>query len=114
MHLPRSVFSQRQLDLFLWLLKVNKVDDVPSVKTMKAMNELLQNFCGIDTTAHNGVLGHRYYVNNLSQILAQVSIYFPVILTSSNVYIPHLLGNLQSSSPTPSRLLSRGFRNETQ
>jgi hypothetical protein len=34
MHLPRSVFSHRQLELFLWLLKVNNVDDVPSVKSM--------------------------------------------------------------------------------
>ncbi|KAJ7763795.1 hypothetical protein B0H16DRAFT_1455051 [Mycena metata] len=38
MHLPRSVFSQRQLDLFLWLLKVNNVDDVPSVKSMQTIN----------------------------------------------------------------------------
>ncbi|EAU90230.2 hypothetical protein CC1G_05768 [Coprinopsis cinerea okayama7 len=39
MHLPRSVFSQRQLELFLWLLRVNGVDDVPSVKAMKRINE---------------------------------------------------------------------------
>lgn len=72
MHLPRSVFSQRQLDLFLWLLKVNHVDDVPSVKSMTAMNALLQNLCGIDTIACDGALGHKYHVNNLSQIIAQV------------------------------------------
>jgi len=40
MHLPRSVFSQRQLDLFLWLLKVNDVDDVLSVKSMQTLNRL--------------------------------------------------------------------------
>ncbi|KAK7001189.1 hypothetical protein R3P38DRAFT_3327244 [Favolaschia claudopus] len=38
MHLPRSVFSQRQLDLFIWLLKVSHVDDVPSVKSMQELN----------------------------------------------------------------------------
>lgn len=38
MHLPRSVFSHRQLDLFLWLLKVNNVNDVPSVKAMQNIN----------------------------------------------------------------------------
>ncbi|KAK7015952.1 hypothetical protein R3P38DRAFT_3203654 [Favolaschia claudopus] len=42
MHLPRSVFSHRQLDLFLWLLKVNDVDDVPSVKSMQTINLALQ------------------------------------------------------------------------
>ncbi|KAF8192221.1 hypothetical protein K438DRAFT_1762221 [Mycena galopus ATCC 62051] len=54
MHLPRSVFSQRQLDLFLWLLKVNNVDDVPSVNI-----------------PYDGALGHKYYVNSLAQIIAQ-------------------------------------------
>ncbi|KAE9383713.1 hypothetical protein BT96DRAFT_772206, partial [Gymnopus androsaceus JB14] len=71
MHLPRSVFSQKQLDLFLWLLRVNGVSDVPSVKTMKSLNEALQKMCGIDTLCYDGALGHRYYVNSLAQIIAQ-------------------------------------------
>ncbi|KAF4584957.1 hypothetical protein EYR40_001783 [Pleurotus pulmonarius] len=71
MHLPRSVFSHRQLDLFLWLLKVNQVDDVPSVKSMQSVNAMLQKVCGIETIAYDGALGHKYYVNNLSQIIAQ-------------------------------------------
>ncbi|KAJ6475841.1 hypothetical protein DFH09DRAFT_1109101 [Mycena vulgaris] len=71
MHLPRSVFSQRQLDLFLWLLKVNQVDDVPSVKAMQSLNAALQKMCGIDSIPYNGALGHKYYVNSLPQIIAQ-------------------------------------------
>ncbi|KAK7037199.1 hypothetical protein R3P38DRAFT_3481335 [Favolaschia claudopus] len=71
MHLPRSVFSHRQLDLFLWLLKVNDVDDVPSVKSMQTINLALQKICGIDSIAYDGALGHKYYVNSLSQIIAQ-------------------------------------------
>ncbi|KAF8180489.1 hypothetical protein K438DRAFT_1908238 [Mycena galopus ATCC 62051] len=71
MHLPRSVFSHRQLDLFLWLLKVNQVDDVPSVKSMQSLNATLQKMCGIDSILYNGALGHKYYVNSLSQIIAQ-------------------------------------------
>ncbi|KAJ7195401.1 hypothetical protein B0H12DRAFT_1299784, partial [Mycena haematopus] len=71
MHLPRSVFSHRQLDLFLWLLKVNKVADVPSVKSMQTLNAALQKMCGIDTILYNGALGHKYYVNSLPQIIAQ-------------------------------------------
>jgi hypothetical protein len=72
MHLPRSVFSQRQLDLFLWLLKVNNVDDVPSVKSMQTINLALQKICGIDSIPYDGALGHKYYVNSLAQIIAQV------------------------------------------
>ncbi|KAH8081293.1 hypothetical protein BXZ70DRAFT_1068335 [Cristinia sonorae] len=71
MHLPRSVFSQRQLDLFLWLLKVNGVDYVPSVKSMQELNAKLQRMCGIDTIAYQGALGHTYHVNDLRQIIAQ-------------------------------------------
>ncbi len=72
MHLPRSVFSQRQLDLFLWLLKINDVPDVPSVRSMLNLNAALQRACGIDSVAYKGVLGHTYYVNALDQIIAQV------------------------------------------
>ncbi|KAF7975989.1 hypothetical protein HWV62_8148 [Athelia sp. TMB] len=71
MHLPRSVFSQRQLDLFLWLLKVNDVDDVPSVNSMQTLNATLQKMCGVDSIKYKGALGHTYYVNSLSQIIAQ-------------------------------------------
>ncbi|KAI0723525.1 hypothetical protein C8Q76DRAFT_614464 [Earliella scabrosa] len=71
MHLPRSVFSQRQLDLFLWLLKVNGMEDVPSVRSMLGLNAALQRACGIDSVPYKGALGHTYYVNSLPQILAQ-------------------------------------------
>ncbi|KAL1708926.1 hypothetical protein EV121DRAFT_276854 [Schizophyllum commune] len=73
MHLPRSVFSQKQLDLFLWLLKVNGVDDVPTVASMLRLNSVLQKLCGIETVGYNGALGHKYFVNNLAQIIAQLS-----------------------------------------
>ncbi|KAF7335506.1 hypothetical protein MVEN_02204400 [Mycena venus] len=71
MHLPCSVFSQKQLDLFLWLLKVNEVDDVPSIKQMQKINLALQKVCGIQTISYNGALGNKYFVNNLAQIIAQ-------------------------------------------
>ncbi|PIL28321.1 hypothetical protein GSI_09610 [Ganoderma sinense ZZ0214-1] len=71
MHLPRSVFSQRQLDLFLWLLRVNGVEDVPSVRSMLGLNAALQRACGVDTIPYKGALGHNYHVNALDQILAQ-------------------------------------------
>ena len=65
MHLPRSVFSRKQLDLFLWLLRINNVDQVPSTKSMQTMNKILQNICGIETLPFNGKLGHKYHVNSL-------------------------------------------------
>lgn len=79
MHLPRSVLSHRQLDLFLWLLKVNDVDEVPSVKSMQTLNDMLQTMCGVDSIKYKGALGHTYYVNCLSQIIAQVQIILDLI-----------------------------------
>ncbi len=73
MHLPRSAFSQHQLDLFLWLLEANKVDDLPSVASIKKLNEALQKLCGIESLQYEGALGHKYYLNCLSQMIAQVS-----------------------------------------
>ncbi|KAJ7443599.1 hypothetical protein B0H11DRAFT_1747920 [Mycena galericulata] len=61
MHLPRSVFSHRQLELLTWLLKVNNVDDVPSVSSMMELNSMLQKLCGIESIPYNGALGHKYY-----------------------------------------------------
>jgi hypothetical protein len=71
MHLPRSVFSQRQVDLLLWLLRVNNVDDVPSVKSIKQIEDRIQRLCGIRSIPYDGALGHRYYVNSLSDIIQQ-------------------------------------------
>ncbi|KAF8515093.1 hypothetical protein JB92DRAFT_3156825 [Gautieria morchelliformis] len=71
MHLPRSVFSRRQVDIFLWMLKVNVIDDVPSVRSMKALNTSMQHLCGIESIKYNGALGHTYYVNNMAQLIAQ-------------------------------------------
>ncbi|KAJ3803822.1 hypothetical protein EV368DRAFT_20944, partial [Lentinula lateritia] len=71
MHLPRSVFSVRQLDLFLWLLRVNGVKDATSVKTMKELDTKLQMLYGIQTFKYKGAFGHLYYVNSLADILSQ-------------------------------------------
>ncbi|KAL0066643.1 hypothetical protein AAF712_006245 [Marasmius tenuissimus] len=78
MHLPRSVFSQHQLDLFLWLLKVNRVDDVPSVYQMKSINQKLQEWVGIETIQNTSPFGNVYHVNNFSQIVAQAGLQIEV------------------------------------
>ncbi|KAF9257230.1 hypothetical protein L218DRAFT_800681, partial [Marasmius fiardii PR-910] len=70
MRFPRSVFSQKQLDLFLWLLAVNGVNDVPLVYQMKAISEKLQKWVGIDTMKETSPFGNIYHQNNISQIIA--------------------------------------------
>lgn len=73
MHLPRSVFSQKQLDLFLWILRVNGVKDVPETsKGFETVQKMLQSLYGVETKWYDGSLGHSYCVNNIGQILAQV------------------------------------------
>ncbi|KAJ3884626.1 hypothetical protein GG344DRAFT_60313, partial [Lentinula edodes] len=71
MHLPRSVFSMRQLDLFLWLFRVNGIEDATSVKTMKELDTKLQNLYRIQTYKYKGAFGHLYYVNSLADIISQ-------------------------------------------
>lgn len=73
MHLPRSAFSERQMDLFAWLLKANGANDVPSVDSMRDLNHTLREYTGIRTLPYDGAFGHRYYVNSLSDIIAQVN-----------------------------------------
>ena len=72
MHLPRSVFSQRQLDLLLWLLEVNDVQDLPSPRSLKNLEVVMQKIHGVRTLSYDGALGHKYYVNSLADIIAQV------------------------------------------
>lgn len=72
MHLPRSVFSQRQLDLLTWVLHINGISDVPSVKTLKNLEDGLQKICGIKTLSYEGALGHKYFMNSFADIVQQV------------------------------------------
>ncbi|KAF9063908.1 hypothetical protein BDP27DRAFT_1160400, partial [Rhodocollybia butyracea] len=71
MHLPHSVFSVRQLDLFLWMLKVLGVDNTPSVKRMNEVDKKLQALYSIQTIKYKGALGHTYYTNSLADIISQ-------------------------------------------
>jgi hypothetical protein len=72
MHLPRSIFSERQMDILLWLLRVNNVDNVPSVRFIKLIKDTIHRLCGIRSIPYDGALGHRFYVNSLSDIIRQV------------------------------------------
>ncbi|KAI0782792.1 hypothetical protein C8Q75DRAFT_795782 [Abortiporus biennis] len=70
-HLPRSIFSDKQMEVILWSMAILGVDDVPSVSVMKEINATLQVLCGVDTIRYEGKLGHVYYANDLASIIAQ-------------------------------------------
>ncbi|KAI0357218.1 hypothetical protein OH77DRAFT_1495041 [Trametes cingulata] len=70
-HLPRSLFSDSQMEIILWCLGVLGVDNVPSLFVLKTLDKMLQSHCGITSIRHRGPLGHIYYVNELAAILAQ-------------------------------------------
>ncbi|KAL4078903.1 hypothetical protein V8B97DRAFT_2021242 [Scleroderma yunnanense] len=60
-----------QVDLLTWILDVNGVQDVPSVKTLKTLEDGLQKICGIETLPFTGAFGHKYYMNSFSDIICQ-------------------------------------------
>ncbi|KAI6028155.1 hypothetical protein EDC04DRAFT_2605807 [Pisolithus marmoratus] len=53
-----------QVDLLTWLLHIN-------VRTLKILEDGLQNFCGIETLPFAGAFGHKYHMNSFSDIIAQ-------------------------------------------
>ncbi|KAI6027070.1 hypothetical protein EDC04DRAFT_2509144, partial [Pisolithus marmoratus] len=71
MHLPCSDFSQHQVDLLTWILHINGVQDVPSVRTWKTLEDDLQKIGGIETISFIGAFGHKYYMNSFSDIICQ-------------------------------------------
>jgi hypothetical protein len=73
MHLPRSAFSQLQLNILLWHLEVNDVPHLPSPQSLRNLEVVMQRLHGVRTLAYDGALGHKYYINLLSDIIAQAS-----------------------------------------
>ncbi|CDO68416.1 hypothetical protein BN946_scf184815.g63 [Trametes cinnabarina] len=70
-HLPRSLFSDSQMEIILWCLGVLGIDNCPSLFVLKTIDRMLQSHCGIESIRYRGPLGHVYYVNDLSAIIAQ-------------------------------------------
>lgn len=109
MHLPRSVFSQRQVDLLTWILHINGVQNVPSVRTLKTLEDGLQKICGIETLPFTGALGHKYYMNSLADIIRQAS-YDPLPLWSINSANQINIGDGKSSCSISATFPSREHR----
>ncbi|KAJ3967685.1 hypothetical protein EV361DRAFT_769198, partial [Lentinula raphanica] len=70
-HLPRSIFSDAQMEVVTWALSAFGIDNVPSVSVMKSVDAYLQSLCGIRTIRYEGALGHIYYMNDLAGIIRQ-------------------------------------------
>ncbi|KAJ3912042.1 hypothetical protein F5877DRAFT_85250 [Lentinula edodes] len=70
-HLPRSLFSDAQMDIILWGIASFRVDNAPSTDTAKSVGEYLQTLCGIKTEHQKGPLGHIYYINQLAGLIRQ-------------------------------------------
>ncbi|KAG8919405.1 hypothetical protein FRC02_001686 [Tulasnella sp. 418] len=70
MNIPRSVFSEKQLELIFWILRANGVNNVPSVSSMKRYQATLHRAGGIETNKCEGALGHTYYMNDIGSIIA--------------------------------------------
>lgn len=70
-HLPRSLFSDAQLQVILWGLSILGVDNIPSTRMLKDVDNSLQSQYGIPSVRYQGALGHIYYVNHLPSIIAQ-------------------------------------------
>lgn len=71
-HLPRTMFSDTDIEVLLWLLAVNGVKPVPSLRQVKASATLMQSLCGVSVKEYVGKHGHTYYVNSLESIIQLV------------------------------------------
>ncbi|PPQ96192.1 hypothetical protein CVT26_004827 [Gymnopilus dilepis] len=111
MYFASFCILRRQLDLFTWLLRVNDVDHVPSVRTMNSPNAFLEKSCGVDTIEYDGVLGHQCFINRLSQTLAQVNAFLKCYIFPHHTDRPP--GNGESSGsprrPVITRNSPRGY-----
>ncbi|KAL0575042.1 hypothetical protein V5O48_006915 [Marasmius crinis-equi] len=70
-HIPRCAFSRKQNEAIHWAMVALNVENLPSSRVMDTIDSELQSLCGIRTIRHEGKLGHVYYTNDLSGIIAQ-------------------------------------------
>ncbi|KAI6095059.1 hypothetical protein F5141DRAFT_1068718 [Pisolithus sp. B1] len=70
-HLPRSLFSDMQLHVFLWGLSVLGVDSIPSTRMLKDLVNSLQSQYRVPLIHYQGSLSYVYYVNHLPFLITQ-------------------------------------------
>ncbi|KAH7917685.1 hypothetical protein BV22DRAFT_1025951, partial [Leucogyrophana mollusca] len=69
-HLPRANFSDKDLEVMLWLLQMNGVNEIPSVGQVKALSDFLDTTSGVQTKRYMGAFGHAYHVVRLQSLIA--------------------------------------------
>ena len=72
-NLPRPTFSEKENSNMLWSYKAFGVNQIPSDDHVKTVAQVLQHLYGVSTISFKGALGHVYYLNNVLQLIAQVS-----------------------------------------
>ncbi|KAJ3558207.1 hypothetical protein NP233_g11552 [Leucocoprinus birnbaumii] len=70
-HIPRSAFTESQMEKIVWALQVLGVPNVPSRSVSSSAESGLQQTCGINTIRYQGSLGNIYYANDIREIIAQ-------------------------------------------
>jgi hypothetical protein len=82
-HLKRTTFSDIELDLMLWLMRMNGVVHVPTINQVKGVWDAMHAGARVKPQQHVGGLGHTYYLLNIGSIIADVSGLVPVFYVGS-------------------------------
>lgn len=72
-NLPRLRLSSSQLQIIMWLLQQCRVQDVPSFKAFRKMQEGFRDTVGSKPTPHTSSLENLFYVNDVRDAVARVS-----------------------------------------
>jgi len=80
--MPRLRLSTDQLQFILWMLKDLGIKDVPSLKSLRSVQETLRKDIGIVTSPKVAPSGNIFYMNNVPSLIALVSYVLEYLNTS--------------------------------
>ncbi|KAL1714360.1 hypothetical protein EV715DRAFT_177051, partial [Schizophyllum commune] len=70
-HIPRCAFSAKQNQVIHWAMSVLGVNDVPTDRSMKDIEKLLQSICGVESIRFVSAFSNIYYTNDIAALIAQ-------------------------------------------
>jgi hypothetical protein len=73
-NLPRLRLSSSQLKMILWIMDACGARDVPSFNKFRAMQKHIRKTTGVRSEAHKSGLGNLFYVNDIRDLIAKVSL----------------------------------------
>lgn len=73
-NLPRLRMSSSQFRVILWLLRQCGVANVPSYDSFRKLQSQLRENCGSKPVMHTSSLGNVFYMNDIRESVARVSI----------------------------------------